>query len=367
MPETLRAAVIGRTGRGDYGHALDTVWLRAPNAKLVAVADDGKMGLAQATRRLSVERGYLDYREMLDREKPQIVSVAPRWIDAHAEMIVACAERGIHVFTEKPLCRTLAEADAIVTACERTHTKLAIAYQTRYSPKLPVVAGLLRAGRIGRVLEYRARGKEDQRGGGEDLFVLGGHLFNLIRHLAGEPSWCFAQVSEQGESIARQHVHDGAEGIGPLAGDSVDAMYGLSGDATAYFASHRGAAAKPARFGIQIFGTAGILEIQTGWMPTVRLLEDSSWSPGRSGAKWQEVTSAGVGKPEPMPAGGPEDGNLAAIADLMESIENDRQPLASVYEARGVMEMIVAPFASAVQGGRVALPLAVRDNPLTRL
>ena len=44
--ETLKAAVIGRTGRGDYGHGLDEVWNDLPGVKLVAVADDDKAGLA---------------------------------------------------------------------------------------------------------------------------------------------------------------------------------------------------------------------------------------------------------------------------------------------------------------------------------
>src|SRR3954467_347940 len=98
-----RAAVIGRTGRGDYGHGLDVAMLNQPKLTLVGVADDDPKGLAAAAKRLGVERAYADYRELLDREKPQFVAVAMRWIDCHREMILACVERGIHVFSEKPL------------------------------------------------------------------------------------------------------------------------------------------------------------------------------------------------------------------------------------------------------------------------
>ena len=38
MPKTFKAAVIGRTGRGDYGHGIDTVWREVPNVELVAVS-----------------------------------------------------------------------------------------------------------------------------------------------------------------------------------------------------------------------------------------------------------------------------------------------------------------------------------------
>ena len=54
---------------------------------LVAVADDNPEGLAAATKRLKLDRGYADYRTMLDREKPQFVAVAPRWLDRHPEAI----------------------------------------------------------------------------------------------------------------------------------------------------------------------------------------------------------------------------------------------------------------------------------------
>jgi hypothetical protein len=92
---------------------------------------------------------------MLDRETPQFVAVAPRWIDCHREMIVACAERGAHVFCEKPLAPTLADCDAIVAACERSHVKLAMAFQTRYSPRFARVRELIASGAIGEVLELR--------------------------------------------------------------------------------------------------------------------------------------------------------------------------------------------------------------------
>jgi predicted dehydrogenase len=362
-----RAAVIGRTGRGDYGHGLDRVWKEIPRADLVAVADDDKTGLAAAMRRLGLDRGYLDYREMLDKEKPHVVSIAPRWIDRHAEMVREVASRGVHIYIEKPLCRTLEEADAIVAACERSHVKLAIAYQTRYSPKLSIVQQLIDAGRIGRVLEFRARGKEDARGGAEDLWVLSGHLFNLIRYFAGDPSWCLARVTQNGRGITKEDVVEGNEGIGPLAGDQVQAMYGLRGGQTALFASVRRAAAPSSRFGVQVFGTGGIIEMQTGWLPAVKLLEDPSWSPGRSGARWQDVTSAGVGIVEPLPPGDLHAGNVAAVNDLLDAIEEERQPLANVYEARAVTEMIVAPFESQRLGGLVEFPLANRQNPLTLL
>src|SRR5438309_9673128 len=186
MPRNYRVAVIGHTGRGNYGHGLDTVWQAFDNVQVMAVADADPKGRAAAQQRLKAKNAYADYRQMLHKERPQIVSVATRFVDEHRDMVVACAEAGASIFLEKPMCRTLAEADGMVAACERHHVKLAIAHQTRYSPRLQRVRDLITAGRLGEILELRARGKEDSRGGGQDLMVLGTHLMDLMRLVAGD-------------------------------------------------------------------------------------------------------------------------------------------------------------------------------------
>src|SRR5438552_9471453 len=128
---------------------------------------------------------------------------------------------------EKPMCRTPAEADQIVAACEKHDLKLAIAHQTRYSPRLQAVREIIDSGQLGTVLEYRGRGKEDQRGGAEDLWVLGSHILDMVRVLSGEPSRCYARVTQNGKPISKSDVAPGNEGIGPLAGDAVHAQFGM--------------------------------------------------------------------------------------------------------------------------------------------
>jgi predicted dehydrogenase len=364
----FRAAVIGRTGRGDYGHGLDVALRDHPQMKLVAVADEDPKGLAAAAKRLGVDRAYANYEEMLDREKPQFVSVAPRWIDCHKAMILACAGRGIHVFCEKPMAPTLADCDAIVTACERSHTKLAIAFQTRYSPRFERVKELIASGAIGEVLELRGRGKEDRRGGGEDLMVLGSHIMDLFRGLLGEAAWCFARVTEGGKPVGRGEVRQGAEGLGLLAGDRVDAMYGFNASpAVAHFATAR--PAEPGqRFGLQVLGSRGRIELATGWRPPAWLLADPAWTGASGGAKWVEITSAGVGKPETLASSDMNEANRAIVTDLIRSVESDSQPRASVYDGRAAIEMILGCYASHAHRALVPLPLAERTrHPLETL
>lgn len=367
MPRAYRVAVIGRTGKGNYGHGLDTVWLAVENVEIVAVADENEKGRAAAAQRLKAKHAYADYREMLDKERPQIVSVADRWLDAHRDMVIACAESGASIFLEKPMARTLAEADEMVAACERHHVKLAIAHQTRYSPRLQRVRELIQSGRLGDLIELRGRGKEDSRGGGQDLMVLGTHIMDLMRFLTGDPQWCDARVWQNGKPAAKSDIRPGGEGMGPILGDRIWASYGFDKGVIGTFGTHRARHGAGARFGLQVFGSQGIIQLATGSLPAVYFLDDPSWSGARSKAAWQEITSAGLGKPEPLKDPGLGAGNVWIAKDLIESIEKDRQPLGGMYDGRAALEMILAVYESHRLRGPVDLPLKNRKHPLTVL
>jgi len=362
-----RVAVIGHTGRGDYGHGLDTAWLDLREVEIVAVADADEAGRAKAAQRLKAPRQYADYRRMLDEAKPDLLGICPRWVDQHRDMLVAAAERGVKgVYMEKPLCRTLAEADEMIAACRKHKVKVALAFQTRYSPKLPIIRQFIAAGKLGQLLEFRARGKEDARGGAEDLWVLGPHLMDLILHFGGGPLWCAASVLGQGRPIRKEDVRPGNEGIGLLAGDEVHAMYRMAGGAMAYFDSVRNAGGGP-RFALWICGSQGVIELGTNYLPSAYLLPHTSWSMPRGKKKWLEITSAGLDKPEPLKGAGPHQGNVAALRDLIAAVEKDGKPVADIGEARTGLEMIVAAFESQRQGKLVAIPLANRQDPLASL
>ena len=110
----LRVGVIGHTGRGNYGHALDTVWLRIRGVEVVGVADPDETGRQRAVQRLKAQRGFEDHHQLLGAVKPEFVSICPRYADQHAEMIVDCAAAGVKgIYVEKPFCRTPAEADRV--------------------------------------------------------------------------------------------------------------------------------------------------------------------------------------------------------------------------------------------------------------
>ena len=278
-----------------------------------------------------------------------------------------CRARALGIFCEKPLAPDLASCDAIVNACERSHVKLAMAFQTRYSPRYERIKAMIAEGAIGELLELRGRGKEDRRGGGEDLMVLGVHILDLCHDLLGEPAWCFARVTDGGRSVGGADVRAGAEGIGPLAGDRVDAMFGFRDTpVVAHFATAR--PKEPGRrFGLTICGSKGCIWMGTGWMPPAFFLPDPTWA-ATGPTRWARIPVEGGGSP---PASGASDlaaGNLAIVADLIRAVETDAQPQTHARAARTPVEMILACYASHARGGMVTLPLAERDvHPLARL
>ena len=73
--KAYRVAVIGRTGKGNYGHGLDVAWKSVENVEIVAVADEDEKGRAAAATRLGVKNTYADYKEMGGIKKATKVQV----------------------------------------------------------------------------------------------------------------------------------------------------------------------------------------------------------------------------------------------------------------------------------------------------
>ncbi|MCX8138106.1 MAG: Gfo/Idh/MocA family oxidoreductase [Gemmataceae bacterium] len=359
-----RVAVIGRTGKGNYGHALDTAWLKCDRAEIVAVADEDEQGRAAAAQRLRVRNAYADYRQMLEKERPDIVSVAPRWPDCHRDMVIACARFGAHVFLEKPVAQDLQQADEMVAACDQHHVHVAVAHQTAYSPKLQVIQDLIRSGQLGDILYLRSHGREDHRGGGEDLMVLGTHACDLMRHLAGEARWAFAYIQQKGRKALPADVRQGTEPVGPIVGDQITATFGFSAPTVGQFYTHVAQHGVGSRYWMEIRGSKGTIHMGYGIMPFAYFCDDPSGIFGHPKAKWTPISTNGIGRPETFPTKDLENGNILIIQDLIAAIEQDRPPKDSLRDGRAALEMIMAVYESHRRQQLVELPLKNRKHPL---
>lgn len=361
----FRAAIIGHTGAGNYGHGLDMIFTGRPDVEVVAVADADADGRAKAAARNGAARAYADYQEMLNREKPDLVSVAPRWTRQHHAMALAALHAGAHVFLEKPITRTLAEADELLSVARRARLKIAVAHQMRLAPNLVFLKQQLEAGLIGELLQIRAHGKQDHRAGGEDLIVLGVHLFDLMRWFAGDPQWCSGRLLQDGRDITLEDARPATEDIGPVAGDNLLAQFGFPKGVTASFSSRRDYQAVAGPWGMELIGTRGTVRILADISPRIFLRRPLEWSASGSTERWVPVEG------DPTLDWTAEEKSVAranqrVVDDWLDAIRTDREPACSGLAGMRALEMAHAVFAAGLARARVSLPLANRQHPLAR-
>ena len=351
-----RAAVIGRTGVGGYGHGWDEAFNPFDAIDVVAVADPDDTGRKEVMAHTGAKQGYRDYQEMLRKENPDLVAICPHALDHRLEMVTAAAESGAHILMEKPFARDLIEADAMVKAIRNSGVKVQVGMVTATLPMTQRVLQMVRQGEIGVLQEIRARGKEDRRAGGEDLIVLGTHLMHLLRMFAGNPKWVFAHVTEHEAEMERSHAREkqGPGSMGSLAGDQVAAMFYLGQGVHAYFGSKTNDVKTGRRFGIYLYGSQGVI-----YLPTVAgaaILRSPDW---HSGA-WEPIELTAEEQ-----AGSDQLATLM-VADLLQAIEEDREPAVNEFDGRWTTEMISSVYQSQLTGARVTFPLKNRTHPLER-
>lgn len=378
MKTTYRAGVIGRTGKGDYGHGLDLAFEVHPDSiggsdiQCVSIADSEPEGLRAAGERLGVEKRYLDYHEMLQKENLDLVSVAPRWIDCHAEMVIASANAGVRgILCEKPFARTLAEADAMMEACNRNGVKVAVAHR-RACAYEQYAKTLVDEGAIGEIQVLRGHGKADQRAGAMDLMVLGTHMMDSMRYFAGaDVAWAHGHVTQDGQEVTPKDIREGNEGVGLLAGNGLAAYYVFENGITAHYESHRGTPSgnhsSSRWFGFEVHGTEGIISLRNSPSGEMYLYPHGLWIPGE--AEWKRVL---LDEWEKRPDGTNRSGreqmylsNRMIVKELVQAIEEDRDVAAvsSGADARAALEMIMAVHESQRLKTRVSFPLKNRENP----
>ena len=364
-----RAGAIGRTGRGNWGHGLDIAFVGVPRVEFVAVADDDADGLREAGARTGAGSPYGDYREMLERERLDFVAVCPRWPDARVEMVIAAAEAGVRgIFCEKPFARTLAEADAMLEACERAGTRVAVAHR-RANPYEQRAKAMVEEGAIGELQSLRAMGKCDHRSGAQDLMVLGTHMMDSMRFVAGsEVVWASGRVTQDGRDVTVEDIREGDEEIGLIAGNAVSAEYAFENGVTASFESHpvvMPPGGSGSLFGFEAYGSKGIISVRNSPSGNMFVYPHSRWVPG-SDDEWRPIVieewereqrRRGVSSTTLS--------NKIIVNELIQAVEEDRDVVVSSSgkDGRAAIEMIMAVHESHRLGERVYFPMENRENP----
>ena len=352
--KTYRAAAIGHTGAGNYGHGLHIAYKGLENVEFIAVADPDDAGRQKGMEETGALRGYADYHEMLAKEDLDIVSVCPRWIPEHVDMVLACLDANCHIYCEKPMTATLADGDTIVNAAKQKGLKIAVAHQSVYLSSTQTIKKMLDAGKIGVVQAIHAHGKQDRRGGGEDMITLGTHLFNMMRYLVGDVKWMHAHVMVDGREVTAADARDATEPVGPVAGDCVNSYFAFESGVSGFFHSRKDRV--DPQYGMDIIGGEGMFSFRGSSPGGMVIYPYPCWLPADAAQKWEALDIEDA----PVPVG-----NQLAIMDLIDAIENDRKPISSAEDAVAALEMILGAYESQLTGKRVDFPMENREHPLT--
>lgn len=354
--KTYRAAAIGHTGAGNFGHGLHTPYKAIENVEFIAVSDPNEEGREKAAAEAGAQRSYADYRDMLEKEELDIVSVCPRWTTEHVAMVTACLEAGCSVYSEKPMTSTLADGDKIVETAKANGLKVAVAHQAVYLPATHTIRQMLNDGKIGTIQAIYASGKQDHRGGGEDMIVLGTHTFNMMRFFVGDVAWMQSHVTTNGKEVGYGDDHEPTEPVGPVAGDCINSYFAFKSGVSGFFESRRDQAGS-GRYGMEIVGSEGIFSLRGDVANRLMVYPYPVLVPANPDQEWEAYDLDQT----PFSSG-----NELAIRDLIDAIENDRKPISAAEDAVAALEMILGAYESQLTGQRVSFPIANREHPFSR-
>lgn len=235
---------IGLIGYGGIGrvHALAYraipfyYGLPAHTVKIVGVATTRAASAQKAAQEIGCEFWTADYRELLARGDIDVVDVTtPNHV--HAEIVIAAAQAGKHIYCEKPLAITVAEGQRMVAAAAQAGVKTQMTFNLRFFPAVARARQLIESGFLGNIFSFRGRYyrssyiaadkplswrlRKDVSGGGA-LFDLGSHILDLIYYLLGDYSAVQATVDTL---IKARPVAAGASETAPVDVDDIALMH----------------------------------------------------------------------------------------------------------------------------------------------
>jgi len=308
---------------------------------------------------------------MLEREKPDLVSIAPSWVSERVPMVEAAVAAGSHIYCEKPVAGRLDEIDTIVNACNRGNIKMAIAHQWRAMPAIQQAITDVKSGKFGKLLRIWTRPKDDSRGGGEELLLHGTHLFDLMMAFGNIPRWVNGHVLQHDRPITRSDTYQSTQSVGPIIGDSISAAFSFDHGIRGFFESTANLAISGQSnfnnlFGMSIECEQVKIELREPGdcyiYPAPRVLPDQKH------LSWEKIWIEGWHDKydhQTLWKSFLHLGNQILVKDLIEAIENDREPLSTIQMARYINEMVQGVYLSHLSGGRrINIPLVERQHPL---
>ena len=317
---TRRAVVIGcgfigaspvLPGSGIQSHA--AAWTHHPGVQLVGLADPDAEQLHAAGARWSVKSTFATAEDLLDRLKPEIVSLCSP-DPTHGEILDRILDQPSvkAVLAEKPLALDVAEAEALVAKAERRGIVLAVNYVRRFAPSHQQLRRWLAAEPIGRIELARGtyvRGVKHN----------GSHWFDLARFLVGEVV--------------------GVRGFGVVGEDALDATIDveMEFDTGARGLLHGIRDVPYSFFEMDLIGPKGRVRIADSG----QRIEAFTAAPSRRFPGFRELV------PAAGPAGGLGDLLMHAASDLVESLATGRTPACTGADAVAALSLADQALADA--------------------
>jgi len=147
---------IGIVGLGWFGEIHCDAIIGIPNLELAALCTRTESRLAELAKKFGVKKTYTDYRKLLADPDIDAVSIVTMW-DQHTEPAVAALQAGKHVFLEKPIASTVADARKIVAASKGAKGILQVGHICRFNPRYRAAKEAIAAGRIGKIVSLASR------------------------------------------------------------------------------------------------------------------------------------------------------------------------------------------------------------------
>lgn len=350
----MNAALVG------LGHAARDLHLPAlealPDARAVGGFDLGEAAREEVEREWGIPT-FPEFEALLEACDPEVVVVGTP-PDSHADYCVRALEAGCHVICEKPFVASVAEADRVLEAVERSGRQLALNHEFREMPIFRAVRDASGSPEVGDLLfaqvwqlmnlppweEPGWRGRLLQR----TLFEAGVHLVDLLVALFGEkPSAVSATVS--------------SSGAGDAASDAVALVtLEFSRGRLAHVVQNRLCKGETQYFEVRAEGTEASLRASFGGRARLSagLYRDTTphvrFEYGVSGVAWREV-----GTRRTWLARNPREPGRAATTELfrrtLAAFREGRPPPVDGHAGREVIEVVAAAYRSAEEGRRVTL------------
>jgi predicted dehydrogenase len=350
----LKAALIG-CGRISFKH-IEAYINNSDRSELTAVCDPvfDRAEKNAAIYRKSVTgcnvECYADYREMLAKLRPDIVSVATE-SGKHKDIAVDCLDAGCHVICEKPMALSTHDADTMIAAAEKNSRKLAVCFQNRFNPPVQKLRSALETDRFGRILH----GMVQIRWTRNDTYYAeapwrgtweqdGGTLMNQCTHGIDLLQWMLGEDAVRVQAQTRRFLRSiEAEDFGAAIVEFKNGTIGIiEGTAVVYPENLNETLSVFGEKGTVVIGGLAVNKVETWRFADTAIVGDT-----------EEKVLNLIEKDPPTVYGF---GHAAFFRDCIEAIEQNREPLVSGEKGKKALEIVLAIYRSQKTGLPVDLP-----------